>query len=480
MTQHRRLPPLAAPAGSVMQPHPPMLPPTAPLADALAAMQAARANAVLAVDQAGRGIGILTEQDVVRRVAFRLPPEAPLSAALSTPLIAVEEGAHLYRAIGLMRRHRLRHLAVLDAAGRPVGLLHRGETLAALAGATLAPLETLAAHDSDDALHAAKDAQAMLATAMLDDKAPAEEAVALVNAVNHDLHRAVMQAALAAQPTPPPVPFTLLLMGSAGRGESLLRPDQDNGLIVGDYPDADHDAVDAWLRTFAEDFTARLDEAGFPLCTGHVMATNPLWRKRLGEWQHQFTLWGQRRRPAMLLHAAIAFDFAPAWGDPAPAGGLRAHLHQVVRATPALLAALAAAEAGLAVGLTFWGGFADDEPGPGARTDLKLHGLMPLVASVRLLALRAGTICTGTGARIAALAADGALTGADAEALSQALARLLDALLRQQLADLAAGRAPGSLVDTAALDRTARAGLRESLRHVRDFAKVVRAELAGG
>jgi signal-transduction protein with cAMP-binding, CBS, and nucleotidyltransferase domain len=463
-----------------MQPNPPALSPAAPLSDALAAMAAARASAVLGVDGAGRAIGILTEQDVARRVAFRLPPEAPLAAALTTPLVAVPQEAHLYRAIGLMRRHRLRHLAVLDAAGRPVGMLHRGETLAALAGATLAPLETLAGQDSAAAIQAAKHAQATLATALLDDGAPAEEAVALVNAVNHDLHRAVLDAALAAQPAPAPVPFTLLLMGSAGRGESLLRPDQDNGLIVGDYPDADHDAVDAWFRAFAEEFTARLNAAGFPFCEGHVMATNPLWRKRLVEWQRQFALWAARRRPAMLLNAAIAFDFAPAWGDAAPAGALRAHLHQVVRGQPALLGALAAAEASLSVGLTFWGGFADDEPGPGTRTDLKLHGLMPLVSSIRLLALRAGTAATGTAPRIAALAADGALTGADAEALQAAFARLLDALLRQQLADLAAGRAPGSLVDTAALDRATRADLRESLRHVRDFAKVVRAELAGG
>ena len=29
-------------------------------------------------------------------------------------------------------------------------------------------------------------------------------------------------------------------MGSGGRGESYLFPDQDNGFILADYPDAEH------------------------------------------------------------------------------------------------------------------------------------------------------------------------------------------------------------------------------------------------
>lgn len=477
MSSRASLPALAQGIAAAMQPCPPALAATAPVAEAIATLGSERASAVIALDDAGRAIGILTEQDVARRVAFRLPPDAPLAAAISTPLIAIGVDDRLYRAIGLMRRHRLRHLAVLDGEGRPAGMLHRGETLAALAGRVLTNLEVLAAQDSDPTRQAAKAAQAGLAQAMLDDGADATEAVALVNAVNLDLHRQVLEATLAEQPTPPPVPFTLLVMGSAGRGESLLRPDQDNGLILGDYRDADHAAVDPWFRGFAEAFNARLDAVGFPFCDGHVMARNPIWRKRLGEWQHQFSLWVERRTPGALLQSTIAFDFAPAWGDAGPAHALRSHLAALLRARPALLAALAEQDAQLSVGLTFWGGFTDDEPGPGMRTDLKLHGLMPLVSAVRLMALAHGVMATGTAERIAALAERGVLAAPDAEALGGAFARLVDALLRQQLADQARHLTPGTLVDTRALEPAARTALRDSLRAVRDFAKLARADL---
>jgi signal-transduction protein with cAMP-binding, CBS, and nucleotidyltransferase domain len=477
--------PAAALTGGIaaaLSPPPPALPATAPLSDALAAMAAARASAVLALDGSGRPIGILTEQDIARRVAFRLPPEAPLSAAMSAPLIAAGDDSPLWRAIVLLRSHRLRHLPVLDREGRCVGILHRAETLAAAAGRLVQHLDLLAGDAA-----AVKRAQAGLAAALLDEGLPAADVVALVSEVNLDLHRRVLAEALAAS-GPPPVPVTLLVMGSLGRGESLLRPDQDNGLILGPYPDADHARVDAWARGFAEAFNAGLDAVGFPFCKGGVMARNPLWRKRLFEWDAQFRLWAERRAGAALLFADIAFDFRGAaeigtdgaiTAGPGEAPALRRRLSATLAAVPALLAALAAQGESLGVGLTLFGGFRDDEPGPGTRTDLKLHGLMPLVAAVRLAALRGGVDATGTPARIAALEAAGSIAPSEAEGLRDAFAVLLARLLRQQLADVAAGVTPGSLVDTDALTRAERTDLRAALRAVRSYAKGVFAEFSG-
>jgi signal-transduction protein with cAMP-binding, CBS, and nucleotidyltransferase domain len=275
---------------------------------------------------------------------------------------------------------------------------------------------------------------------------------------------------LAAHGTPP-VPFTLLVMGSAGRGESLLGPDQDNGFILADYPDAEHAAVDAWFRPVAEAFNAGLAAAGFPLCPGGIMARNPLWRKTLPQWRRQFETWATRRVGAALLFSDIAFDFRAAAGDPAPAAALREHLGRVLARSPALLVAMAGQNQGLTVGLTLWGGFTDDEPGEGTRTDLKLHGLMPLVAAARLMALRDGVAATGTPDRLAALAAQGTLSAREAATLTDAFDLLLDTVLRQQLADHAAGATAGNLVDTAALPKPARGALRDALKAVRSFSR---------
>ena len=465
---------LLRPARAAEAPPPPSLAPGAPLADALSVMAAARASAVLAVDAAGRPVGILTEQDIARRVAFRLPPEAPLAAAMSAPVIACGADLGMWQAVALMRAHRLRHLPLLDPAGRCIGLLHRAEALEAASGLMLAHLDALAGDDA-----AVKRAQAGLAAALLGEGLPATEVVALVSGINADLHRRILDRVLAAEPEPAPVPFTLLLMGSLGRGESLLRPDQDNGFILDDHDDADHDRVDAWFRRVAERFCLDLAAAGFTLCKGGVMAMNPLWRKTRAQWAEQVAIWARKRSGAALLFADIFLDLRAGWGDPAPAEALRATAIGLLAAQPAWAAMLAAQDARFGVGLTFWGGFADDEPGPGTRTDLKLHGLMPLVAAARLSALRAGVTEPATPARLAGLAAKGTLSATQAARLEAAFAALLDAVLRQQLADLAAGLPPGNLVDTAAMPAEARARLKDALRAVRGFAKSAAADLTG-
>jgi signal-transduction protein with cAMP-binding, CBS, and nucleotidyltransferase domain len=386
--------------------------------------------------------------------------------------ITAQDG--LWRAVALLRAHRLRHLPLLDAAGRCIGMLHRAEALEAASGRMVAHLDALAGDDA-----AVKGAQAGLATALLAEGLPATDVVALVSGINADLHRRILERAIAAEAEPPPVPFTLLLMGSIGRGESLLRPDQDNGFILDDYPDAEHDRVDPWFRRVAERFCAALDTAGFPFCKGGVMAQSPLWRKTRTQWRDQLRLWARRRTGAALLFADIFLDFRPGWGDPAPAEALREETLALLAAQPAWAAMLAEQAAQFGVGLTFWGGFADDEPGPGTRTDLKLHGLMPLVAAARLSALQAGIGAPGTPDRLAGLAARGTLTAGEAERLQAAFAALLDAVLRQQLFDHAAGLAPGSLVDTSAMSPAARAALKEALKAVRSFARSSTASLTG-
>jgi len=338
---------------------------------------------------------------------------------MSTPVTACSEDAGLWRAVALLRAGRLRHLPVLGADGRCIGMLHRAETLAAVSGRLLGHLDALAGDD-----RAVKAAQAGVAAALLDEGVAARDVVGLVSGINVELHRRVLERVLAERGAPP-VPFTLLLMGSAGRGESLLRPDQDNGLILRDYPDEEHGRVDAWFRPFAEALNEALAAAGFPLCPGGIMARNPLWRKTLPQWRRQFEHWAHRRAGAALLFSDIAFDFRPAWGDAAPAEALRAHLGQVLKASPALLAAMAGQNQSLTVGLTLWGGFTDDEPGPGTRTDFKLHGLMPLVAAARLAALGAGIAEPGTPARIAGLASRGRIGAAEATRLQDAFARLV-------------------------------------------------------
>jgi len=99
-------------------------------------------------------------------------------------------------------------------------------------------------------------------------------------------------AALAAEGAgPPPAAFALLILGSAGREESLLAPDQDNALVIADDYPGNLDSPDDWFARFGLRMTAILEQAGVPLCKGGVMARNRAWRRRLCEWREQIEAW---------------------------------------------------------------------------------------------------------------------------------------------------------------------------------------------
>ncbi len=64
-------------------------------------------------------------------------------------------------------------------------------------------------------------------------------------------------------------------------------PYQDNGFVLDDYDDLEHEHIDAYFVALAEHMTTLVDQVGITFCKGHVMATNPLWRKTLRQWREQ-------------------------------------------------------------------------------------------------------------------------------------------------------------------------------------------------
>jgi CBS domain-containing protein len=278
----------------------------------------------------------------------------------------------------------------------------------------------------------------------------------------------------------PPVPFTLLIMGSGGRGENFLLPDQDNGFILADYPDADHNRVDAFFIALAERFTHDLDKIGFPLCKGNVMASNPLWRKTETQWREQFLHWAERRSPVAVLFADIFLDFRAIAGPAEPAATLRAAVLETLKHHPVLLAMMCRDETSRSVALGLFGRIRRDSTGdhPG-RVDLKMRGTLPLVASARLWALKHGVAETGTLARLAALTVRGAIDGNDNDELVAAFHHVTFLLLRQQLDDFHARRKVGNFVDPDALSRRERSLLKQALRAIDGFRKRVRADITG-
>jgi DNA polymerase-3 subunit epsilon/CBS domain-containing protein len=231
----------------------------------------------------------------------------------------------------------------------------------------------------------------------------------------------------------PPCPYAVAVLGSAGRGESLLAMDQDNAIFFSDGDPGG--AEDQWFARLGGYIADILHEVGVPYCKGGVMGRNPQWRGSLATWRKRIGDWVRRSRPEDLLSVDIFFDLRGVYGEVRFADELWRTAFNVARENINFIKLLAESAGKVDSGLTFLGAFRTVE----GRIDLKKVGLFGIVSAARVLAIRHHVVERATAARLAGVMAHGvALT--DVKALAEAQKTLLDLIVEQQIEDVRGGR----------------------------------------
>jgi CBS domain-containing protein len=449
-----------AQAGLLAQALPLAVPaPTAPLtatpAETLAAMAAGGGSAALLTAPDGGIAGLVTAGDLARRGG------ATAYAAMSAPVRVLPAEASLAAAADAMAEGRVGRLAItspdgprLLTAARLLDALRQGpgQLVAAAARADQAGLASV--RRRLDAW------MASLARVGVDPELAAAEGTRVADAV---LARCATLAAdgLGA----PPAACAFLVVGSQGRGELLPGGDQDNALVHAD------DADPRWFAAFASDVVARYHAAGWPRCHGGCHAADARWTLPLSAWRERYRGWIARAEPQALLEAAVFFDARPAWGDAPLASELAAAVRNAVAERPVFLVQLAQATLQARSPLGLFGGIRPDDERHGT-TDLKLS-MLHIAGFARVQALRLGLAATGTGARLRACVAAGAMP---AEAADEALAGwrfLLGLRLRQRTS--AGG---GDHLDPERLGAWERTQLKRALAGIEALRERLRADLA--
>jgi CBS domain-containing protein len=427
---------------------------------------------------AAPGCGILTERDVLRAIARdgAAALEKPAEDFASRPLAAVPAEAFVYRAIGRMSRLKVRHLGVVDEAGVVVGALSARDLLRLRAGEAVALGDEIdEAKDVHDLGRAWANLPAV-AKALLAEGVDARDIAAVIS---RELGALTRRAAIIAEARmkeagegAPPVPYAVLVLGSAGRGESLLAMDQDNAIV---FAEGESDgAVDRWFAKLGTHIADILHEVGVPYCTGGVMAKNAAWRGSAKLWRERVADWVTRSNPQDLLSVDIFFDLRAVHGDGALAEMLWRDALDMAKGQSAFLKLLAEAKGPSESPLGFFGIKTDN-----GRVDLKRGGLFGVVASARILALRYHVAERSTRGRLEGVKALKVGAERDLEAWIAAHGVLLAAILGQQLVDIAAGRPPSNSVETRRLGRAELESLKAGLRALRYADDTVRDLLTG-
>ena len=437
-----------------------------PVGEAMATMVKAKVGSVIVTDDARAPLGIFTQSDALRRVVVPgHAMSAPIAEVMTAPPATISSHATAYDAMLAMAMHRIRHLVIVDAEEKLVGVVSERD-LFAMQRIGLRNVRKVieGAANIDDLARAAGDVR-RLCLNMLAQGVNAEKLTQFISGLNDSLTRRVIELVQGTHELSG-LDWAWLAFGSEGRDEQTFSTDQDNGIIFTCPAGVDAEALRGRFLAFAKEVNEGLARCGFPLCKGNIMASNPSWCLSQEEWRQCFAKWIRSPEPEALLNATIFFDFRGLYGNEGLARELRQWLLGQTAGATLFLRHMAENAVKAAPPLGMIRDFVFDNNADFPHTlDLKAFGTRPFVDAARIFALGHGIVHSSTTERLRAAAAHNLLGNDDINAAIEGFFFIQQLRLRNQRA----GTAPGgeNRVDPDKLNELDRQVLKEAFKQAK-------------
>jgi CBS domain-containing protein len=408
----------------------------------------------------GDRLGIFTTTNLRDALLREVPPgQLAVREVATFEPYAVSIEDELYDAMLLMLRHRVHRLVVRDGEA-VVGVLSQLDLMAFVASHShLIAMQAAQAGDVAELGAAARQIDGLIRV-LHGDGVRVEVIAGLVGELNRQVFERLW-ALLA--PEALRANSCLIVMGSEGRGEQIVKTDQDNALILRDGFEAEG------LEAVTEAFTAALIDFGYPPCPGGIMLSRPLWRQPLAGFKAALGEWILGADPEGPMHLAIFLDAAAVAGDVGLLTAARDRVDRLLSGSDAFYARFASAVQSFGEDGSWWSRLPGLRGREAAEIDLKKLGIFPIVHGVRALALQYRMRDLGTAERLAALVAAGRIDAALARDLTEALRFLIGLKLGANLRQMADGRTPDNRIRLVELGTLERQALKDSLAIVRRF-----------
>ncbi|WP_296206260.1 DUF294 nucleotidyltransferase-like domain-containing protein [Psychrobacter sp. UBA3962] len=411
-------------------------------------------------------LGILTDADICRAVSEQVDMSTALCRDYAKfKLHTISHQQDISEALLTMIRYRVHRLPVLDENEEVIGVLGQSDLLAFLSHHSQLLSLQIEQANSIEGLKQPVESIGQYIRTQHNNGIKIGVISRIVQALNAHVFAKLWRLIV------PDMVYEntcIIVMGSEGRGEQIMRTDQDNALIIR------NGFSDPNLADYAETFNQTLADMGYPLCEGNIMMTNPLWRQPLNRFKSEVSTWFSQKEPEHAIWLSSLLDASYVCGDERLLEGLRKHLQIAHRsADPMFVRSFAQAALQFGEINQWWKKFVPliGKPMP-QDIDLKKAGIFPLVHGIRALALENDIFeATSTKDRLQQLAHLGVITPKRAETLNEALeffmARRLDIAL-------ATDNKLAREVDPAMLSALERDLLKECLNVVKSFKNELR------
>ena len=441
------------------------------ISDAYNIMQERKIGSLAVFRNDEKLVGMLTFSGLcdalVNKQAGAATPVA--EAACETP-VCVSYIDPLWHAEDKLQTHHIKYL-VVTKEGEPVGLISQTDLFKARVKHQNIVIEQIRDAESLSALRNFYNAMYEMARDAHERNHHAIQAVQEISEIHLAIQRRCIELTLHGLEQqglgPAPRNYSFLIMGSGGRREMLLTPDQDNGLIIDDNPGELTADETEWFNTFTEQLNINLDKAGYILCPGDIMARNPMFHKTLSQWRAQISHMVQQPNNKSARWGNIVFDFTTLYGDDMLTRKLREHLLTELQGKDTLLGYMVEDDAEGRPPLGFFNQLLtmEDEAHKG-KIDIKRNGLRLVADAARIYALHAGLTETNTRERLKVLVHLGILNRDLVDSILAAFDELLNLLIVHQIEQVEQQQEPDKFIKPDALPWQTRSVLRVSMRAI--------------
>ena len=426
------------------------------------AMKERKTKSVLIRDH--ERVGLFTESAFRDIVIAQANIHAPMSQWSTFELITIDIDDFVFNALLCMTQFNIQRVVVTEN-GQPIGALEQIDVLAYFSNHTHLVAQRLDRANSIDELVDLAGQMTHSIQILRNNGVRAPQLAQLMEVLNSSLFEKAWRILA------PPELYAntcLIVMGSEGRGEQILKTDQDNGLIFGEGVDP------ALAAETAEQFSATLARLGYPPCPGNIMVNNPYWRKSLPEFKKMVAGWCNSPTPEAMMNLAIFMDAKAVAGNLGLLDEVKRYLQKIISDDAGMLMTFARA-----VELFDYhskGFFAQLLNRDSAeKMDIKKMGIFPVVHGIRALSLQARIGETNTFDRIHKLVQLQVIDEGLGKDTAEALSYLMDLRLKAGFAALNSStpEAPNQ-VDTQSLSTLERDLLKDALQVVKRFKNQIR------
>ncbi|MBD3669432.1 MAG: CBS domain-containing protein [Gammaproteobacteria bacterium] len=441
--------------------------PDTPVRDALLQMEQSQRRSIAIVDENEQAIGLITLRDVMSRVTLpQVDISTPVREVMTKVTDTLSPSDFAYEAALQMAQSGIGHVCIAEE-GRFVGLVSERD-LFSLQRVGLGNLSrAIKSADDIPTLKQLRVDMQQLVSQMMAQGASVEQLTQLISTLNDHVTQRIILICQA-QTGRPAMPFTWLSFGSEGRLEQTLKTDQDNGILFTPAPGQSDEEARKQLLPLASLINEALNEVGFPLCPGNIMARNPECCLSLEEWKARFAKWVEAGTPDNLLKSTIFFDFRTLYGPDEPVEELRRWLLEKTAGNSLFRRMLAENCLRNRPPLGLFGDFKLSNHGKFDKSvDLKLHGITPFVDGARLISLQHKLAKTNTLDRLRSASRAGALSENDAEAWINAYGYIQLLRMRNHQRQAERGEVMHNYLEPDALNSLDRRILKEAFRQAR-------------